>query len=624
MKFRFDIGFLRALSVISVLLYHFKVPFFSGGFAGVDIFFVISGFLMTKIIISGLSNNSFNFKEFYLKRAKRIIPALLFLLVFVLLISCILFLSSDIRLNSKYVFLSGFFISNIYFFLYSGYFDPSSHTNILLHTWSLSVEWQFYILYPLLLWPLRKLYKTNKTKFMVFFVVFTLFSFVLMLFITKDYNSFSFYMFPTRAWEMTLGGLASLLSNEISLSKISLKVKKGIVLLCYIVLILCNIFINDSFLWPSNFTLIVVFPVFVILLLKIEFPFLKNKILQFVGNISYSLYLWHWPLYLIFKYFGFTNTYSIILLIVLSFVLAITSYYLIETNKKVHNIKYICISLISISLMSVIFFFKPSNKLTQSMSIYSKDVLELGDYKVSNPKEWENQFNPCNCFITQSLKFSDYDIEKCLKIDANKKNILLIGDSHAAQLSASIREKLVNYNILEASASYTFPLLNSRGKKDSKYLMNLVFNEFIEKNYEKIDIVLISTHWLMYRNGQLEYKKQDLKENLLKTIKYLQNKNIKVYVLGQTETYTIPYPKIVMLNLTFDKKMDSRYVDKEAEELNQYFKSFIPKNNYIDIYNKTIMKYDSLTRTPYMFDDNHFTRFGADQVLEIIEKRVNK
>lgn len=623
MKFRLDIGFLRAISVMSVLFYHFKIPFFSGGFSGVDIFFVISGFLMTKIILSGFVDNNFSFIDFYLKRVKRILPALLFLLFFVVIISNVIFLTEDIRLNSKYVFVSGFFLSNVYYWLYSGYFDPSSHTNILLHTWSLSVEWQFYILYPLLLWPFRKLYVNNKKRFFIFFILFTLSSFLLMLILSESYNSFSFYMFPTRAWEMTLGGLAWLLSTASIFKNIATRTKMIIVSISYLIIIGCNVLIDESFLWPSAYTLIPTLPVFIILILNVDFNFLKNKIIQFIGNISYSLYLWHWSLYIVFKYFGFTDVYSIIILIILSFGFAILSYYLIETNNKIVNIKTIAYSLLILSIISSVLFLKPSNVITDTISIYDKEVSEIGSYKALNSEEWEKQFNPYGCFITQSLNFSDYKLADCLKIDSSKKNFLIIGDSHAAQFSSSIREKLKEYNILEASASYTFPFIEPRGKKDSKFLMNLVFNDFINKNYDKIDVVLISTHWLMYRNGALGYKKEDIKENLLATIRYLQNKNIKVLVLGQTETYTIPYPKIIMLNKTFDQNLDSRYIDIEASEVNEYLKSFIPKDVYIDVYNKSVIKYDDEIKTPYMFDENHLTKFGADNLLEFVIKEQN-
>ncbi|NLC65886.1 MAG: acyltransferase, partial [Clostridium sp.] len=155
-SFRAEINGLRAIAVVSVVLFHFGIAGFSGGFVGVDIFFVISGFLMTSIVIRGLGKKNFSFISFYLARARRIIPALFFLAI-VLLIVGWFYLSPDDYLNlAKEVDRSLLFLSNNYFFKHSGYFDPDSHERLLLHTWSLSVEWQFYILYPILLFFISK------------------------------------------------------------------------------------------------------------------------------------------------------------------------------------------------------------------------------------------------------------------------------------------------------------------------------------------------------------------------------------------------------------------------------------------------------------------------------------
>lgn len=150
-EFRKDINGLRALAVISVVLYHFDTPFFSGGFSGVDIFFVISGFLMTGIIYSRLEDNNFSFILFYLDRAKRIIPALssTCLLVFA---ACWFFLTpTDFETLGRHIYSSLLFVSNIIYLEEINYFDISASQKWLLHTWSLSVEWQFYILLPMLI-----------------------------------------------------------------------------------------------------------------------------------------------------------------------------------------------------------------------------------------------------------------------------------------------------------------------------------------------------------------------------------------------------------------------------------------------------------------------------------------
>lgn len=622
MKFRYDIGALRAFSVLVVLLFHFKVPFFSGGFLGVDIFFVISGFLMTKIILSGIKNNTFNFFEFYIKRYKRIVPALLFLLSFIILASVVLMLPQDIRLNCKYVFLSSIFSSNVYFWLYNDYFDAASQTNILLHSWSLSVEWQFYLLYPLLIWPLRKLYFNNKKKVIYIFTFFTFLSFLLMVFFTKEYNSFSFYMFPTRAWEMTMGGLATLIPFSFFEK---LKISKNLTLVfCYTTLITCTVFINESMLWPSFITLIPVFAVFLILYLNTEFKILRNKLIQFIGDISYSLYLWHWPLYIIFNYYGFNSYASVLVLLLLSFGFAIVSYYIIENNLFFRNKRIITIYLIFVLLLSSLLFYKPLNPIVEKLSIFNSNILEQSQLLDDNNIERVKQFNSCGCFLSQNLKYANYNKEVCLTINDNKKNILLLGDSHAAQISLSLREKLPNnYHLLEASASYVFPLIETNGSKESKKLMEKVFKDFLEVNSEEIDLVIISAHWLMYKNNQLNYDKKTLLIELNKTLEFFKKKNLKVVLVGQTETYTISYPKIVALNEALRDKMDSNYINYEAHELNTLFKEKLKNFNYLDVYNHPDMiKHDLNSGKLYMFDNNHFSKYGADQLVEILLKKI--
>lgn len=622
MKFRYDIGALRAFSVLVVLLFHFKVPFFSGGFLGVDIFFVISGFLMTKIILSGIKNNTFNFFEFYIKRYKRIVPALLFLLSFIILASVVLMLPQDIRLNCKYVFLSSIFSSNVYFWLYNDYFDAASQTNILLHSWSLSVEWQFYLLYPLLIWPLRKLYFNNKKKVIYIFTFFTFLSFLLMVFFTKEYNSFSFYMFPTRAWEMTMGGLATLIPFSFFEK---LKISKNLTLVfCYTTLITCTVFINESMLWPSFITLVPVFAVFLILYLNTEFKILRNKLIQFIGDISYSLYLWHWPLYIIFNYYGFNSYASVLVLLLLSFGFAIVSYYIIENNLFFRNKRIITIYLIFVLLLSSLLFYKPLNPIVEKLSIFNSNILEQSQLLDDNNIERVKQFNSCGCFLSQNLKYANYNKEVCLTINDNKKNVLLLGDSHAAQISLSLREKLPNnYHLLEASASYVFPLIETNGSKESKKLMEKVFKDFLEINSEKIDLVIISAHWLMYKNNQLNYDKKALLIELNKTLEFFKKKNLKVVLVGQTETYTISYPKIVALNEALRDKMDSNYINYEAHELNTLFKEKLKNFNYLDVYNHPDMiKNDLNSGKLYMFDNNHFSKYGADQLVEILLKKI--
>ena len=160
--FRMDINGLRAWAVVAVVLYHFGVPGFSGGFSGVDVFFVISGFLMAGIVVGGLENQSFSIFGFYMARARRIIPALLVLVVFVLVGCAFILMPSDYQQVGRHARESVFFTSNLRYLSEAGYFDVVSSEKWLLHTWSLSVEWQFYLLYPLVLALFYRLFPSRR------------------------------------------------------------------------------------------------------------------------------------------------------------------------------------------------------------------------------------------------------------------------------------------------------------------------------------------------------------------------------------------------------------------------------------------------------------------------------
>jgi peptidoglycan/LPS O-acetylase OafA/YrhL len=163
-KFRVDINGLRAIAIIGVVLYHFNHEWLSGGFSGVDVFFVISGFLMTSIIFRGLESNSFSLFKFYVDRANRIIPALAFL-CFVLVVFGWFYLAPiDYKPLGKHVLSSMEFSSNVTYLSESGYFDNVAYSKWLLHTWSLSVEWQFYILFPVILIILKKFFRFETLK----------------------------------------------------------------------------------------------------------------------------------------------------------------------------------------------------------------------------------------------------------------------------------------------------------------------------------------------------------------------------------------------------------------------------------------------------------------------------
>lgn len=326
MQFRKNINALRALAVISVVLFHFKIAGFDGGFAGVDVFFVISGFLMTGIIFGGLQNQRFSLIGFYASRARRIIPALVVLCVGLLVFGFVFLPLDDYRDAIRTIKSSLLFSSNFTFAKGGSYFDAPLHENWLLHTWSLSVEWQFYMLYPLLLMALYKYLGAQRTKNTL--VVLALMSFGASVLLTKTNPVFAFYMLPTRAWELIVGGLVFLF--PLQLGKRNSTICEGFGLLAILTSVFC---FSEQDLWPGYLALLPVLGTALVIYGNTQSIFSNNRVLQYTGKISYSVYLWHWPLVVLLYTCGLLTSWPhVVGAIVLSFVLGALSFYLVESR----------------------------------------------------------------------------------------------------------------------------------------------------------------------------------------------------------------------------------------------------------------------------------------------------
>jgi len=269
-KFRYDINALRAIAVLSVLFFHLRMPFFSGGFAGVDVFFVISGYLMSRIIFDGIDNNNLSVFDFWGKRIKRIVPALLVMVLIVSITGFFFYLPNEYKANEGNATSSLLFFSNISYWKHSGYFDSASENNIFLHTWSLSVEWQFYLIYPLVLWVISKIFKAKK-QLTIFIAVATLLLCCLSIFWTYRSATASFYLLPMRTWEMLVGGLALLTERRVTIKN------KNLLIASYIIILLSTILLNNKLLWPGVFTIIPIVATFMVLVAnQNDYAILKN------------------------------------------------------------------------------------------------------------------------------------------------------------------------------------------------------------------------------------------------------------------------------------------------------------------------------------------------------------
>ena len=600
-RFRYDINALRAIAVISVLLYHLRIPFISGGFAGVDIFFVISGYLMTRIIFDGLDNNNFSILNFWGKRMKRIVPALIVMVLVVSVVGFFFYLPNEYKTNESNATSSLLFYSNFLYWKHSGYFDSASENNIFLHTWSLSVEWQFYLLYPLVIWGLNKFVKNRKI------VLIIIASSILLLYIFSVLLTYtspvaSFYLLPPRTWELLLGGMAFLLEEKVAVKN------KYISISSYLIVFLSIFFLDNSYRWPGIYTMIPVAATFLIILQnQNNFKILSNGIVQFLGRISYSVYLWHWPLIVFAQYMGYQlGTLTIISLIALSILFGFISYYYIESLKFKTSIPI---------LVFTVLFSASTGYLSMSYSnntMFKRQTMLIANYNPDHIYEINTFFSLGTCFLVDAnapLKAFHKDL--CFNIDSTKKNMVLLGDSHAAQYSSSFEEafKKQNIHFLQATSSGCFPFLEQNGT--SAYcseLFNYAYYDFLKRNKNKIDGVILSGNW--FTAPTKEYSLACIK----KVHDYLTELGIPLVVIGQNETYTIPFPSVAAKNYENNTDVSNFYLEKKTVVTNDFLKDKL-KDYYINVFQLNIPRL-STSFVPYIIDNNHFSKYGADCAIK--------
>jgi peptidoglycan/LPS O-acetylase OafA/YrhL len=381
MKYRSEIDGLRALAVVPVILFHAGFELFSGGFVGVDVFFVISGYLITTILIDDLEKKRFSIINFYERRAKRILPVL-----FVVILICTLFawiLLSDAALNKFGNGLIGvsFFVSNIVFWRQQGYFEESAELNPILHTWSLSVEEQYYVLFPIFL---IIAWRYGKSKVFWMIVVMAVISLLLSEWGWRNNPTANFFLAPTRAWELFAGSMAAFIVNKHGVQKNNFLACVGLIAIFY------SIFAYDkSIPFPSVYSLVPVLGV-VLLVLYAEkktlvAKILSNKYLVNIGLISYSAYLWHQPIFAFYRIYNkqISLDWSIALsLIVVTLVLSYLSWRWIEKPVRSNNLltKY-SVFLISVLFLIVIFVLGFSSKQAVTENEYKlAELLSHNDY----------------------------------------------------------------------------------------------------------------------------------------------------------------------------------------------------------------------------------------------------
>ena len=558
--YRKDIDGLRAVAVLGVILYHSEISIgenliLSGGFLGVDVFFVISGYLITSIIYQEFYyKKNFSFLNFYERRLRRLIPALLFVLITSVIFAYFLLLPVQFKAYLDTLLSSIFFYSNLYFH-YSGqaYGEMVMSTQPLLHTWSLSVEEQFYIFYPILLITLLTFFK-NKIK--LFFYISVITSIIFATYINHDHASFSFYMIFTRAWELVCGGLIALKHFEDDKKK---EYKGFWKILGLFLIIFSFIFFDATNNHPSYLTLLPVVGCCLVIENRnknsISNRILTNQFLVTIGLISYSLYLWHHPILSFGKISGLTenNIFLKILLIFISFGLSLFTYFFVEKkfrDKKIINFK----QLISIILPLIIFLIFLTITLPEKQKKnYPKILQDLYNQTWFTTKQF---YKPCFQRKQFFCNFGD---------KTNKQTVFLVGGSVMASIQDELKNELsirkINF-IPMTNAGCDFVKQHKKNKQSVFCNSKLQIKRDKEiRQYKNSTIIM----HLNYRNiGQGNEKLDSFVDNIAK---YL-NLNYNIILI-----YPIPQWPINVSQKIFDVYSEDKKNFLENFKLNKYISS---------------------------------------------------
>lgn len=439
MQFRKDLNGLRAIAVVAVVLFHFNASWMPGGFAGVDVFFVISGFLMTGIIFRGIEQKNFSILRFYVARANRIIPALAVLCLFLLVFGWFYLTPLDYKALGKHAAGSMGFLSNFMYMRESGYFDAASREKWLLHTWSLSVEWQFYIIYPLVLVAMRKFMSVDTMK--VTILASTFLGFIFCIFATYKFPNGAYYLLPTRAWELMIGGVAYLYPFVLK------EHRKKLVEWFGLVLIICSYFlISKDSPWPGYLAIFPVLGSFLIIQSQRNDSIITgNLAFQKIGAWSYSIYLWHWPLVVAIYYFSLIEFY-IYLGIALSVLLGFLSNKYIEkikfTNAFSNLLDYLkfkpLYATLVVSIIGTVIFASGGLNVDFRWGANSPRAQFLNQYELAHRNLKDAYWLKCNTYTSLNDKNS-LEIDPVCLAKKGPGGVFLWGDSHAEALSLGLR-----------------------------------------------------------------------------------------------------------------------------------------------------------------------------------------
>lgn len=602
--YREDIDGLRAIAVLPVVFFHYGLSHpFNGGFAGVDVFFVISGFLIARHIHDEMETGHFHILNFYNRRIRRILPVLVTVLLFCCICATLTEIQPELENTRWGIIGSIFFVSNIIFYRMSGYFDAASQSNPLLHTWSLSIEEQFYIFIPILFYVIKKYCRNrlNAALLILFFL-----SFSLSCFEVYYHRPAAFYLVHYRAWELLLGAMVTLRDLPRMFKSQAAAETCGAI---GIVLILGSMFIlNRKSAFPGAGALA---PCLGAALVLCSGAFYKTAVssalsarpLRFIGLISYSLYLWHWPIWVFFSSYYRPSLWTTGLLLVMAFGISVMSWRFIEQPFLTRPFSLSAFTTIGtaggvmVGMALLTCFSVPLNARIWHYTGAENHIMAYALYKPTSMRIG-------TCFLDHKEDMKLFLSSHCLDVQAGRKNYLVLGDSHAADRWYGLHKVNPDINFLQATAPSCEPVMGN-GKGHCGEMLRYIFRDFIPSH--TLDGVILSANWLDRNFG-----------NTIATAQYLKKYTPRVIILGPSPEYDQPLPLLLtraMVKSNIKLVSGHELKNRQARDAHLAILTGKAEIEYISIYSILCPQGICLTTVagtvPLLFDADHFTAAGS-------------
>ncbi len=614
LRYRPDIDGLRALAILPILLLHCGVTRLRGGFVGVDIFFVISGFLITAIMVRDIAEDRFSIARFYRHRIVRILPALLTMMTVTLVLGCVLLLPNQLRDLGRSTAATSVFGSNVYFYLTSDYFAAASDAKPLVHTWSLAVEEQFYLLYPLLLWSLRGV---SRHRLAWILGGLALVSFAVGGWLAMYQPSAGFFLLPARVWELSLGALVALGAVPTIARR---WMRHGLCLSAIAVIAGCCVAISGGWPFPVPFALPPAVAAAVLIAYGRDGPsawLLGARPLRWIGLISYPAYLWHRPIIAFYqtRHGSTPSPFETVLLLALTLGAGWASYALIErpTSRRwrsgsglmPHMIAVASLAAMAVAGLAIAANADTIRPLPPRLALAA---IYLGWDTTAAGKR---QFSTDRCFALPTGRPFSPD---CLRLSSPRPNVALFGDSHGAHFSQALHELLPEANIVQATAAGCRPLLHGKGLSGCRATMDRAFSAL---DFTRIDTAILSARWLDFEQPAL-----------LDTIRWLKARGTTVLVIGPSVEYDADLPVlIVRATREHDPQLADRYrladriaLDRTMAEPVRAAGADYASAIAMECHDRPC-RLTTADGTPLHFDHSHFTPAGAHETLAAILAR---